>query len=162
MSQYLTFFARIGDRFIPLASYSRNTVIYQAFNTVAATPYEKIKAISKDTIINIRNGFTNNLLTIENCIDQLLAKKREIATFNNSVEDKLEATHECDSEIDNWKDDYDDQCSYMGVCNFLISMIEEIEYKEPEDKLDDVDAKHYIYCGIEAPIYNITPNDIEE
>lgn len=161
MSQYLTFYTRIGDRFIPLASYSRSTVIYQAFNTVAEAPYEKIKAISKDTIINIRNGFTNNLLTIENCINQLLAKKREIATFNNSVEDKLKAIHECDSEIDNWKDDYDDQCSYMGACNFLISMIEEIEYKEPEDNLDDVDAKHYIYCGIEPPV-NITLNDIEE
>ena len=49
----------------------------------------------------------------------------------------------------------------MGACNFLISMIEEIEYKESEDNLDDVDAKHYIYCGIEPPV-NITLNDIEE
>lgn len=161
MSQYLTFYARTGSRFIPLASYSKSTVIYQAFNTVADVPYGKIKAMSKDAIINIRNSFTNNLLTIEKCIDRLLTKKREIATFNNSVEDKLEAIHECDSEIDNWKDNYDDQCSYMGICNFLISMIEEIECKEPEDNLDDVDAKHYIYCGIEPPVI-ITLNDIEE
>ena len=49
MSQYLNFFVRHNEDFIPLASYSRNTHIYD----IAEAPYEKIRRFSQEQLESI-------------------------------------------------------------------------------------------------------------
>lgn len=50
MSQYLNFFIRTGeDRYQQIASYSRNHVIYKAFDSA---PYEQIRRLTDSIITN--------------------------------------------------------------------------------------------------------------
>lgn len=49
MSQYLNFFVRHNEDFIPLANYSRNTHVYD----IAGAPYEKIRRFSQEQLESI-------------------------------------------------------------------------------------------------------------
>ena len=50
MSQYLNFFIRTGEnQYQQIASYSRNHMIYQTFNSA---PYEKITRLTESKIVN--------------------------------------------------------------------------------------------------------------
>lgn len=50
MSQYLNFFIRTGEnQYQQIASYSRNHVIYRAFDS---TPYEQITRLTESKIVN--------------------------------------------------------------------------------------------------------------
>lgn len=50
MSQYLNFFIKTGEnQYQQIASYSRNHVIYKAFNSA---PYEQIRRLTESKIVN--------------------------------------------------------------------------------------------------------------
>lgn len=50
MSQYLNFFIRAGEnQYQQIASYSRNHVIYRAFNSA---PYEQIRRLTESKVVN--------------------------------------------------------------------------------------------------------------
>ena len=157
MSQYLNFFARIGDNFIPIGDYSRNTVFYQMFNSCIYPPYEKIMPVSIQQLENIRDGFEKNQRNIELQINRIEKKKGLIATFDNSVDDKLEAVRDCDISIGEWQENYDEVLCSIGSCNTYINMIEAIKYSD--EKIEGIDFDNYIYCGIEVGL-NVTVEDI--
>lgn len=158
MSQYLNLFARVGDRFIPLASYSRNCLFYQVMRESINPPYEKVKSLSIEQLGKVRDIFAAQQKDVIMRIQHLHSKKRIIASFNNSVEDKLEALVDCDSAIEDWKIDLAQRQEGENICNFLIDMIESIKYGEDKG-FDDIFYNNYIYCGIEVGC-DITPDDI--
>lgn len=57
MSQYLNFFVRIKDGFIPIGDYSRNSIFYQMVNSCIFPPYEKIMPVSIQQLKEVCDNF---------------------------------------------------------------------------------------------------------
>lgn len=148
MSQYLNFFVRIKDGFIPIGDYSRNSIFYQMVNSCIFPPYEKIMPVSIQQLKEVCDNFKKNQTNIRLQINRAEKKKELLATFNNSVDDKLEAMREYDSSIAEWEEDYDQLSCCIGACNTYIDMIEAVKYSDC--KIEGICSDSYIYCGIEA------------
>ena len=75
MSQYLNFFIKIGEnQYQQIASYSRNHMIYQAFNSA---PYEKITRLTESKIVNA----IKELKTVKDAYQKVIQDNNEqIAT----------------------------------------------------------------------------------
>ena len=87
MSAYIQFFMRRGDEFIPLMTYSRSNTIYKIFEHIL--PWEKIKAISYDSL-SAKIAQCNSLVSEnEEKVKELNQKKTLVASFNNSVQEKM-------------------------------------------------------------------------
>ena len=103
MSQYLNFFARHDKEFVPIADYSRNTVIYDE----VVTPYEKLQAGKEFAEAQIEN--INHKLEL-------------IFSANNSLEDKLDAAGEELEFIESYESDIRDYDRYIKEIRFIANM----------------------------------------
>lgn len=157
MSQYLNLFLRTGNKFISICSYSRSSAMYKAFSNFV--PYEKVKALTISSIAEAQKNLQAEKESYQKEIDKILALKKAIPEFNNSIEEKLEAIHNCDVDIDDLNYEYADVSTAICECNLFISMIEEAKYTD-DNNINEIDWQNYLYAGIEAPIY-ITEESIE-
>ena len=138
MSQYIQFFiSKDKQNFLPIVSYSKNTQTYKYFQDYV--PYEKVKAISRDILEDVRNRICIDNDNLRDYISDLEAQKKYIATFNNSVEDKREAAFEIDEEILDTKDEEKELEVANCFIGFLFNILEEVE-----------DENNYLYVGIEC------------
>ena len=89
MSQYINFFIRIGDRFISIADYSRNTEMY---NVMSDAPYEKVREYSYNELqlklAKLYTAITANLKEISKWKERI---KMVLDMKNNSIEEKSDA-----------------------------------------------------------------------
>lgn len=155
MSSYIQFFMRRGDEFIPLMTYSRSNTIYQIFEHIL--PWEKIKAISYDTISE-KIAECNSLVSKnEEKIKELNQKKTLVASFNNSVEEKMQVLFDIDEAIEEYNEDIAMGNRAAYICIFLQDLMEEVMYGEESEKYD---KNEYIYGGYE--VRTPTLNDIKE
>lgn len=155
MSSYIQFFMRRGDEFIPLMTYSRSNTIYKIFEHIL--PWEKIKAISYDSL-SAKIAQCNSLVSEnEEKVKELNQKKTLVASFNNSVEEKMEALSDIDEAIEEYNEDIAMGNRAAYICIFLQDLIEEIMYDEEPKKYD---KDKYIYGGYE--VGTPTLEDIEE
>ena len=97
MSQYMHFFVRKGDNFLPIGTYSRNTTLYEALSLSA--PYEAIRPLTMEKINEVISTLIDEEKHAEDTISSLEAKNKLIATFNNSTEEKMELINENDETI---------------------------------------------------------------
>lgn len=109
MSQYLEFFVRHNEDFIPLASYSRNTHVYD----VAGAPYEKIRRFSQERL------------------ESIASKLREIQTFKHKEIARLQQEIEIVKGIIITVDNFDD---LLGAIHNITNMIS--EYQEDIETLE--------------------------
>ena len=156
MSQYINFSLRHGDEFIPIATFQRPTFLYDIFHNYV--PYEKVRAITPDTLKNIRYDIDETIHRINNSILRLQETKEDIIRFNNSFFEKYEA-------ISNIKDDIEEQKEYLHeiedtkvIVGFLQDMLDEAMFSE-EDAKAKIDYTKFLYAGIEC--YNPSLEDIE-
>lgn len=150
MSAYIQFFIRHENIFLPIGTFSRGNYIYQLFNDFA--PWEKIRPITISDLERIRNEM---VLDIEKAKDQLKEIKERralVATFNNSVEDKLEALMGYDEYEQGVKDDLAMAEYTRGYLNTLSDILDDIQFDERYD------SDTYIYVGVE--VGNPTIDDI--
>lgn len=155
MSSYIQFFMRRGNEFIPLMTYSRSNTIYQIFEHIL--PWEKIKAISYDTISE-KIAECNSLVSKnEEKIKELNQKKTLIASFNNSIEEKMQVLFDIDEAIEEYNEDIAMGNRAAYICIFLQDLMEEVMYGEESEKYD---KNEYIYGGYE--VGTPTLNDIKE
>ena len=155
MSAYIQFFMRRGNEFIPLMTYSRSNTIYQVFEHIL--PWGKIKAISYDTI-SAKIAECNSLVSKnEEKIKELNQKKTLVASFNNSVEEKMQVLFDIDEAIEEYNEDIAMGNRAAYICIFLQDLMEEVMYGEESEKYD---KNEYIYGGYE--VGTPTLEDIEE
>ena len=137
MSQYINFFVRYEDKFVPLYSSSRSTVIYERFHDWI--PYEKIIALSSIDI----NEIFSETKEYEREIDEAIQKSRDeiqiVSNYNNSVEEKNEVIHDILMSIEELEETKSDISYALDFCIFLKCIIAE--------RLQD--TAQCIYAGIE-------------
>ena len=153
MSEYMTFFIRRdSDNFVPLFTFSRSCKIYQRFQH--EVPYEKVSALSYSVLSDALNGLHDFIIQCKDNIRKLEYEKTFVASFNNSVEEKMEALSDIKELIaENEEDIRDTERAYYSVLA-LIDIVDEIAYNPAYDK------DRYIYAGIE--VCDPTDKDVEE
>lgn len=151
MSAYIHFFVRVGDTFCPIATYSRNSKVYEIFRRA---PYEQITVLDKSTLSDYFNEAT---IWRDNLKEDIALYEKRIETiirFENSAEEKLELIMEEErliEEANNELREIEDAICFIG---FLISILSEVLY----DASVGINKDSYLYYGIEC--YRPTINDI--
>ena len=157
MSQYIHFFIRHENEFLPIATYSRSTYIYQSINA----PYEHIRAVRKQTVDSIKQDILFDIDKCKEDIKSLTENKSLITSFNNSIEEKWEMISGIDESINESKRILNEMQSAYEFLSFIGNMISEAhDTKYDEDKPNWLDPDKYVYMGVEC--YRPTINDIEE
>lgn len=118
MSQYLNFFARHDKEFVPIADYSRNTVIYDE----VVAPYEKLKKFNEQELDAIIDRLQAGKEFAEAQIENINHKLELIFSANNSLEDKLDAAGEELEFIESYESDIRDYDRYIKEIRFIANM----------------------------------------
>ena len=159
MSQYIHFFIRSTDKLLPIRTASRSSSIYQFFCDYA--PYEKVRALSMDMLQEIREEISKQISKWTHQIEEDQKDLQLVASFNNSVEDKIEAIKSARDAIRENEEFVNEMKEALAFTYFLTDMYNEVEdsnyyYKEEEK----IDPTKYIYFGIECGVPSIV--EIEE
>lgn len=157
MSQYVNFFLRCEDKFIPLFSFSRNSYLYGAFHTDA--PYGKISAITSESLKNAQKILLDTIETYQGRMASYVEEQRLIPSFNNSVEEKLIGLRDMDELISNVRDEMEELNAALGYCSVMDDILETAKYGE-KVPVSTYNENSLLYCGIE--IATPTLDDIEE
>lgn len=153
MSEYMTFFIRRDtENFVPLFTFSRNSALFQQFDHTV--PYEKVRALPYSELEKVLGRCESCIVKLKDSIRKANEKKTLIASFNNSVDEKVEVLNEVDYDIHETEDSIREvERAYYSVLA-LIDIVDEIAYNPAYDK------DRYIYAGIE--VCDPTDKDVEE
>ena len=148
MSSYMSFFIRgIDDTFYPIGTYCRNTAIYELFEEACFGAWEKINPVSIDSINYARHIIETEIQNWEMAIASLKLDRDMIPSFNNSLEDKLEALEDYRIKIKDYEGRLKEVEEAKSFCYFLEEIINERLYA---DDVNGADPNKYLYCGIEV------------
>lgn len=150
MSSYMHFFVRVGDVFAPIATYSRSSKVYCAFEHCA--PYEKIKALQLEELGNAEANFRENIESYQKSIEREKAKLEWLKTASFSSEERMNLYYECAQSIEDYEEELP-QLERRGLafCSFLRDMISEAEDEVEYGKNPlGLNPAAYIYIGIEC------------
>lgn len=154
MSEYISFFIRREqNNFIPLFTFSRNNSIYQVFRDII--PYEKVRAISYNELENKYRECERRMDNITKSINQIKEERALIASFNNSVDEKISALIDIAGQDKELRDELEEERRAGYTIVALIDIIESIRFN------DALNKDKYIYAGIEV-CDNITMEDVIE
>lgn len=151
MSMYTHIFLRKGNEFLEVSCTGRSSALSEMLEHYA--PWEKVRLLTIKDLKDIYEQYTNELDKWKDYIAKQQAQRSLIASFNNSVEDKIEAIQDCNASIDEVSETVDELSYALMQIRWLISIAE------------DADGEYgnhiQIYVGIECG-GEITPDMIEE
>ena len=159
MSLYIHFFIRSTDKLLPIYTASRSSAIYRFFGDYA--PNEKVRALSMDELKEIYEEISAQFDEWMRRIEESRTNLQMIASFNNSVEDKMGALEIARDKIREDKEVMWEIENALAFTDFLMNICEEAEdtqyYDEEEAKIDPT---KYLYFGVECGTPSIA--EIEE
>lgn len=160
MSSYMYFFVRKNENFLPLVCYSRSNAIYEAFSDFA--PYEKVRPLTSGFVSDVLNEQSEDLSELKKHLKDYHDELTLIASFNNSVEDKMQAIYDARGSIEE-TEEIIEECEYaIAFCRFLLDILDEADgTKYYEDENLHLDPAHYLYYGVECGD-NITSEMIQD
>lgn len=158
MSQYIHFFVRSTDRLLPIRITSRSSSIYHFFSDYA--PYEKARALSMYELQNIREEINMQIDEWTRRIEEDRTNLQLIASFNNSIEDKIEALESARNAIREKEESVSEMKEALAFTCFLMDMYNEADDTKYEEEAARLDPTKYLYFGIECGTPSIA--EIEE
>ena len=158
MSQYIHFFFRLTDRLLPIRTTSRSSFIYHFFSDYA--PYEKARALSMQELQNIREEINIQIDEWTRHIEEDRTNLQLIASFNNSVEDKIKAIESARDSIREYEESVNEMKEALAFTYFLMGMYNEADDTKYEDETARLNPNKYLYFGIECGTPSIA--EIEE
>lgn len=145
MSQYIQFFIRSNsNEFLPIGVFSRCDAIYGFYEEYLNAPYEKIAAITMKDLIYLIGKFDERIETYNERIIKLEQKIKLIVKCDNSVEEKMLAIDEVNSDIKEYVEERDELKQARDYTCSLEEIIDAIAYN------DNYCQSTYLYCGIEV------------
>lgn len=148
MSAYVEFYLKNAGKFLPIGSFSRSGSIYAAFQHVA--PWEKACAVTSQMLEKILHEQYTNLEGFKNHRAEVEARKATIATFNNSVEDKMQALADVEETLSDLDDTIDELQYALDYIRFLSEILDAVDPRLEEYGGPKIDPDKYLYCGIEC------------
>ena len=158
MSQYIHFFVRSTDRLLPIYTTSHSSSIYRFFNDYA--PYEKARALSMQELQEIREEISIRIDEWTHRIEEDRTNLQLIASFNNSVEDKIEALETARDSIREKEEIVNEMKEALAFTYFLMNIYNEADDTKYEDETARLNPNKYLYFGIECGTPSIA--EIEE
>ena len=158
MSQNMCFFIRSTDRLLPIHSASHSSSIYRFFSDYA--PYEKARALSMQELQEIREEISIRIDEWTHRIEEDRTNLQLIASFNNSIEDKIEALETARDFIRENEESVNEMKEALAFTYFLMGMYNEADDTKYEDETARLDPTKYLYFGIECGTPSIA--EIEE
>lgn len=158
MSQYISFYIKGNDRFYPLLELSRNHTLAQFCRMM---PYEKVRAISVEGLKNLLKEVTDQIDKEHKYLRDKEALQRQISTFNNSIEEKLEVIDRLHEDIDEINENLEDLYVVRGAFITLLWAAECAADTQFYSDAPRLDGDKYIYAGWEVGT-NPSFEDIEE
>ena len=158
MSQNMCFFIRSTDRLLPIHSASHSSSIYRFFSDYA--PYEKARALSIQELQEIREEINTRIDEWTRRIEEERTNLQLIASFNNSVEDKIEAIESARDSIRENEEYVNEMKEALAFIYFLMDIYIEADDTKYEDETARLDPNKYLYFGIECGTPSIA--EIEE
>lgn len=143
MSAYIEFYQRIGDRFIPFASFSRSSRIYGLFNNFA--PWEKIRALDENKLDCFYSLLADSRHDYECALINCERTMEFVKDSNSPIEEKMRVRGDLERDIEDLRDDLEEIAAARTFLNLLGQMIDQCEWMQSNDVRPD----RYIYCGIE-------------
>lgn len=158
MSQYIQFFIRHNDDFLPIGTYGRPSGIFQMARF--DVPYEAIHAVTSDTINAWKEGAEDEIEQIQKHISTRKEFIEMTMQSNNPLDEKMEYVGDVYNEIAYMKEEIEDARDAIKYYEFLATLISEAEETKYNDDENGVhlDPVQYIYVGIE--VGSPTLNDI--
>lgn len=162
MSQYMQFFIRCEDKFVPLMTFSRRSDVYGALlNTNASVPYGKIAPVTDQMLEEALKLIGNGIDNTNRFKAEYLQDKEAIYHFNNTVDDKLRAVRDIMSSIDELDEQLEDAEDAKHVFMLFEDILDEAKYRDDDCPFTDYTENTVLYAGIEVSSYP-TVNDILE
>ena len=145
MSQYTHIFLRKGDTFMEISCTSRSCALSEMLEHYA--PCEKIRQLTVSDLDSIIEECDKNLGQWHDYLQRINERKALIATFNNSVEDKIAALSDCDESIEEVGETVDE----LSWATNQFRWIKEIV----DDKYRGVTAYAGVECGSDVTVDDI-------
>lgn len=142
MSQYLEIYVKSKeDNFTYLDAFSRSTCMYHLLNEDIGAPYEKVRRMTKARLqeaIGIGSNYLQSIIERKKKQEDTL---KLISSFNNSVDEKMEAIYEHQEILEEYDDSITEWEWTLNYLRVLLNMAENMSYEE---------SKTGLYYGIEA------------
>ena len=150
MSMYTHIFLRKGDEFLEVSCTGRGSALSEMLEHYA--PWEKVRLLTIKDLTDINREYTDELNKWKKYITDQQARKALIASFNNGVEDKMEAIQDCDAAIEETAETIDELSYALMQIQWLINIAEDAD--------GEYGNRIQIYAGTECG-GEITPDMIE-
>lgn len=154
MSEYTHIFLEKEGTFIEVSCTSRSAAISEMFEDYA--PWEKIREVTHEDLQQIYRQYNDELTKWKQHQKDLEERIKVIATFNNSVDEKLEAWHDIDGDINETKETIDQLEYALRIVTLLDDILDSSELNVKYERMAPV----HIYVGRECGS-KVTMDDIE-
>ena len=146
MSCYIYFFVKVGDKFAPIGSFSRSTKIYELFENAA--PWEKVRPLSEAGLREALSDATERVQELNKKLDEMSARKVLVASFNNAVDEKMEALLDLEEQERYYREVLDETRRAVEFIHFLMWIVDEASSAAYDGTA--FNAERYLYVGMEC------------
>ena len=161
MSQYLEFYVRHNDDYLPIASYCGSSTYMEAFEKYVPS-YRGLRTVTESMLGSVRKYVRLKIKDNEQFIKRTEKLKQDILQANNSMEEKLEQIAGQDEYLDEIEDENEALDSVDHFIDFLHGILEEAEFSDHEE----IQKDKYLYVGIEPAlckdITEMTEDELKE
>lgn len=140
MSMYLNLFVRKNDEVVRLTDYSRNTVLYRAFENIV--PYEDVTIVTEEMLDRVWENLDKELYEVKRAI-KLSKEKMNVLKANARTDEDWEWISTISNTIDEFKNEKKNIKYFSNVVDFLKTIVDDMKYRE---------GRNYLYAGIEVDI----------
>ena len=142
MSQYLNIYLKKKDVYVELPSFLSGTILYNSVQSLV--PYDSLKEIGHNDLNNMTIAVHYATQKIESHIRALEEAKKDIASYHNTIEEKMSARGDIENDLEEAREELES----AKRAQYFLEMLDDIRYTEEPAT---------IYMGIEA-----SPNVGEE
>lgn len=158
MSQYLRFYIKNGENFLPIGTWNRSSRVYDIFR---GAPYEKIRALKDSDLANAREQVRENLTYFAGAEQRAKDEIEFLRSCVMGAEERLEHYNDLVDYINELHENREEEERVLQLVNFFQDIIDEAANAEKwSDNPLDLRADSYLFYGIEC--YQPTIKDLEE
>lgn len=147
MSQYLEFYVRHNDDYLPIASYGGGSAYMEMFDNYVPS-YSGLRTVTESMLGSVRADVQRKIKENGQFIKRCEKLKHDILQANNSMEEKLDYMAGEDQSIEETEDENEALDSVDHFIDFLYNILEEAEFSEREG----IEKDKYLYVGVEPTI----------
>ena len=147
MSEYIEFYVRKDEIYLPIGVYSRVDSRYRAFADFVPH-YNGLTPITEKTLDEVRYEAEHRISEAKDGLKRIKEEKADIFKANNSLEDKMEYLSGYYDVEEEYNDEIKEWTTALNFVNSLYGIIDKYSLSEYKG----FDADKYLYAGIEPEI----------